>query len=142
MKEEKDTTDEGRDKYNAHDFLQIKSFLANSWVEVPDRTSASRILRPRFVMRSAVKPTYHKKDDSEREAVPENIPEKSEQGTEGRKETEEKDGEKDMRLGVEWGRHDEHAEQMHKSPRDARNFIIATAAYVSKPLPSLSTFIN
>lgn len=42
-------------RYTPQDFLQIKSFLRNSWVEVPDRTSKSRMMRPRFVMTDSVK---------------------------------------------------------------------------------------
>lgn len=89
-----------------------------------------------------MKPTGHRKNDTERNPVTDNIPEKSEQGAEEQKERGEKDGEKDMRLGVEGEWHDEHAEQMHKSQKDAGNSIIASAAYVSKPLTSLIIFIN
>ncbi|KAK1953533.1 ankyrin [Colletotrichum sublineola] len=32
-------------------FNQVKSFFKGSWIEVPDKTSASRMMRPRFVSR-------------------------------------------------------------------------------------------
>lgn len=143
MRDDKDTMADGRDNYNAHDFLQVKSFLANSWVEVPDRTSASRVLRSRFVMRGAVSGTDHHTSESERKAVPNNIPESSKQGTKEQEETEEKDdGEEDKRLDGKGGRHNENAEQMKKRQRDAGESIIASAAYASNPFPSSITAMN
>lgn len=126
MKEEKDDTEEGFDKYDAHDFLQIKSFLANSWVELPDRTSASRILRPRFVMRSV--------DETDRKAGSDETPSSLDQGTKYQKEIGEKDGEEDERLGGKAGTHDEHTDQK-RSESDAGKFVNASAAYASKSFP-------
>ncbi|KAF7527677.1 hypothetical protein G7054_g10415 [Neopestalotiopsis clavispora] len=36
---------------SASDFNQAKSFFKNSWIQVPDKSSPSRIMRPRFVWR-------------------------------------------------------------------------------------------
>lgn len=35
-------------------FNQAKSFFKDSWIEIPDKSSASRMMRPRFVSRDAV----------------------------------------------------------------------------------------
>lgn len=43
-----------KEGYNASQFRQVKAFLNASWVEVPDKTSESRIMRPRFVTRDHV----------------------------------------------------------------------------------------
>lgn len=36
---------------NAQDFYQVSSFLRDTWFEIPDRTSTSRSMRPRFMKR-------------------------------------------------------------------------------------------
>lgn len=41
--------DEG---HNADDFHRVSSFLRDTWFEIPDRTSASRIMRPQFIRRN------------------------------------------------------------------------------------------
>lgn len=43
-----------KEGYNASQFRQVKAFLKASWVEVPDTTSESRIMRPRFATRARV----------------------------------------------------------------------------------------
>jgi DNA mismatch repair ATPase MutL len=40
------------EKHTAHIFNQINSFLRDSWFEIPDRTSPSRIMRPQFIKRT------------------------------------------------------------------------------------------
>lgn len=40
--------------YNASQFRQVKAFLKASWVQVPDKTSESRIMRPRFAIKDHV----------------------------------------------------------------------------------------
>ncbi len=37
--------------YNPDNFQGVASFLRGSWIEVPDRTSTSRFMRPRYVVR-------------------------------------------------------------------------------------------
>ncbi|KAF5009198.1 hypothetical protein FDECE_4563 [Fusarium decemcellulare] len=41
----------GHSDYEDDEFEELASFLRASWVEIPDRTSASRYMRPRFVER-------------------------------------------------------------------------------------------
>lgn len=40
--------------YSASQFRQVKAFLKASWVQVPDKTSESRIMRPRFAIKDHV----------------------------------------------------------------------------------------
>ncbi|KAG6368369.1 hypothetical protein INS49_002574 [Diaporthe citri] len=43
-----------KEGYNAGQFRQVKAFLKASWVQVPDKTSESRIMRPRFAIKDHV----------------------------------------------------------------------------------------
>ncbi|KAF5492027.1 Ankyrin-3 [Colletotrichum siamense] len=54
------------EKQDASRFNQAKSFFKDSWIEVPDSFSASRIMRPRFVSRDTIS-RDRKSDESETE---------------------------------------------------------------------------
>lgn len=43
-----------KEGYSSSQFRQVKAFLKASWVEVPDKTSESRIMRPRFATRDHI----------------------------------------------------------------------------------------
>lgn len=112
--------------YKPQDFLQVKSFLRNSWVEVPDRESESRIMRPRFVMTHPEKhansdenETGRKKNETIRKATDDD--ERAEGGIEGDTRNEAAD------LGK--GGHDDPRDQM----RVGRFPVPASAIYVSNP---------
>lgn len=53
MKEERE--------YSSDQFHAVKRFLKDSWVQVPDKLSASRIMRPRFMARQHA--NYGKRKD-------------------------------------------------------------------------------
>ncbi|KAF4436096.1 ankyrin [Fusarium acutatum] len=40
------------ERYRTRDYYKVKSFFRDSWVEVPDKESRSRMMRPRSVIRS------------------------------------------------------------------------------------------
>ncbi|KAF5570167.1 ankyrin [Fusarium phyllophilum] len=46
------TTIMSYERYRTRDYYEVRSFLRDSWVEVPDKESRSRMMRPRSVIRS------------------------------------------------------------------------------------------
>ncbi|RSL93024.1 hypothetical protein CDV31_014904 [Fusarium ambrosium] len=53
---------EGCDKSEAE---KVASFLRSSWIEIPDRTSTSRFMRPRYVVKKADNATGHYVEDED-----------------------------------------------------------------------------
>ncbi|KAF4462854.1 ankyrin unc44 [Fusarium albosuccineum] len=51
--------------YETSQYQEVRSFFQDSWVEVPDRTSASRIMRPRAVERRQERETEATKPDKD-----------------------------------------------------------------------------
>lgn len=124
------------EKYDVSQFRQVKSFFRDSWVEVPDRISESRIMRPRFVMRDPEKDADEEEDKTDKKEASSSMTKKgdskrNEKGKGGKERTgkEQVDGEEE--------KPGETKEEMkQEGEKKAQDFIAASAIYVSKHFSS------
>ncbi|KAF5602833.1 ankyrin unc44 [Fusarium subglutinans] len=124
------TTIMSHERYRTRDYYQVRSFFRDSWVEVPDKESRSRMMRPRSVIRPEEKSTDVQSREEEATESPTLIEtDKDEDGSRGSEATESEtrlddSRSEDQRIYDDW---DSKPGQLPKNPHE---FVPASAIYV------------
>lgn len=109
------------EKLEPRQYHELKSFFRDSWAQVPDRTSSSRSMRPRNVVRRQKNGALGKHDSIKKEEE-----EKSKKGKKGKKGKKKKD--KKQKSGKAKNETKSEESQQKKCQPD---FGVASATYVS-----------
>ncbi|KAF5529067.1 ankyrin [Fusarium mexicanum] len=125
------------ERYRTRDYYKVRSFFRDSWVEVPDKESRSRMMRPRSVIRPKEKSAdVQSKEEEATESTTLTETDKDEDGSRGSEATEsetklEDSKTEDQRIYNDW---DSKPDQLPKKPHE---FVPASAIYM--PYLSYST---
>ncbi|KAF5962343.1 Het6 heterokaryon incompatibility protein [Fusarium bulbicola] len=126
------------ERYRTRDYYKVMSFFRDSWVEVPDKESRSRMMRPRSVIRPKEKSAdVQSKEEEPTESTTLTETDKDEDGSKGSEATESEtihddSRTEDQRIYDDW---DSKPDQLPKKPHE---FVPTSAIYM--PYLSYSTY--
>ncbi|EQB56523.1 hypothetical protein CGLO_03466 [Colletotrichum gloeosporioides Cg-14] len=112
-------------KQHASHFNQAKSFFKDSWIQVPDKVSVSRIMRPRYVSRDAI--SRNTTDDGTQTEDTDNLSKRKFSDKEG-EEAEEGGMDDAKEEGVSTGKNPVEQKDTKSQDQEA-NGVVATAIY-------------
>lgn len=124
------TTIMSHERYRTRDYYKVRSFFRDSWVEVPDKESRSRMMRPRSVIRPTEKSTdLQLKEEETTESTTLTETEKTEDGSRGSEAAESETGLADsktenQKIYNDW---DCNSDQL---PKKSHEFVSAFTIYV------------